>query len=112
MKCFVLVPNKLGSVPLVECGGVTLSPDQKIIVKEDMANRLLKIYRPRIAKAGECDMIALRSGEYQVVGQETKLVELHPENEQKTTPTVETISANRSMESPEAQIRVKRRSKK
>jgi hypothetical protein len=109
MKCFVLVSNKLGGVPLVECGAVTLEPEHKLIVREEIAERMLRTYAPKLIKAGECDMAELRSGSYQVVSLRDK----DPEVEKivKSPDAFEDLASNRSMENPKAATRVKRKGK-
>lgn len=66
MKCDVLVGNKLGSIPLVECGGAVLGQSDEVIVTPELSARMQAHYGPRIVKAGEVEKTLLASGQYEV----------------------------------------------
>ena len=72
MKCLVLVANKLGSVPLIECGSVLLSPNDKIIVKEEIAKKMLSTYGRRLLEVGTIDKEKLFHGHFQLGSEKGK----------------------------------------
>jgi hypothetical protein len=65
MKCRVLVSNKMSNIPIAECGQITLQPNDTLIVKEEIAKKILSHYRPKLIEAGICEMDNLRNGHYQ-----------------------------------------------
>lgn len=66
MKCVVLVAHKMVAVPIAECGGVTLSNGDKLIVKEEIADRMLLQYRGKLAWAETVKRENLRYGHYEL----------------------------------------------
>jgi len=66
MRCEKLLSEKLGSVPLVECGGVTLQPGDVLLVREDLAQSMKKHYGPLLMSVGVEDRTSLKYGTYEV----------------------------------------------
>jgi len=97
MKCVVFVSEKMSAIPIVECGGIMLQANQKLIVKETLAPTLLRNYPNRLARGGHCDMDNLRGGSYQVVGNIVEVTKLEEKKEVVETPLA-VVSSNRAME--------------
>jgi hypothetical protein len=66
MKCVALSSEKLRS-PIVECGFIVLTKDTKLVVKQEIANRIIRQYGP-IFMQEPCERVSLRNGHYQVEG--------------------------------------------
>lgn len=66
MKCVVLVAKKMDSVPIAECGGITLPAGARLVVKEEIADRMLRQYRGLLIWAETIQRDSLRCGHYQI----------------------------------------------
>lgn len=67
MKCDVLVSEKMGSIPLAECGGAILTPGDELIVGQNLAAKMQTHYGSKLVKAGEVERTKLAGGQYEVV---------------------------------------------
>lgn len=52
---------------MAECGGIVLTSDQQLIIKQEMATQLLSHYSGRFVRIGEVDKSKLAHGHYEVV---------------------------------------------
>lgn len=64
MKCVKLKARAY--MMMTECGGATLQAGDVMVVRADIADRMLLQYRGQLAADGMCEMDRLKHGHYQV----------------------------------------------
>jgi hypothetical protein len=99
MKCSVLVSEKMGGMPLVECGGAILTPDKQLIVNATLGASIIKQYGNRVVVAGVVDKTKLACGNYElVVADITKPFNVDPKRGViADAPAVEYVARDKSM---------------
>ena len=93
MKYLTLISDKLGNVPLVECGGIMLQSGQELLVRENIALSMLKHYGRNLIQVGSGEG-SLRNGHYQVELKKSKKLE----------DVFERISVRKTMASEEERV--------
>jgi hypothetical protein len=63
MKCFEITSKT--QLVIMECGGVTLRPGLKLVVKAELKTRLQRQYTPFVS-FNECERERLHNGNYQL----------------------------------------------
>lgn len=66
MKCAVFVSDKLGCVPIVECGGILLSPGDELVVALEHAKQIKNHYGAKIHHVHDVEVTGLTGGHYTV----------------------------------------------
>ncbi len=74
MKCMIAISDKLGSVPLAECGGAVLAPGDKLLVTPGLMDLLKANYGKLIVCAGAEERASLSSGSYEYVAGKGKAI--------------------------------------
>jgi hypothetical protein len=95
MQCVELVAARTNSIPIQECGGVVLADGDKLVVRQEIADRMLLQYNGYLVKVGTVDKENLRGGHYEYVYKGNKpqdMQEVHS-SMQETTPCPVVASA-------------------
>lgn len=98
MKCEILVSERMGGIPIAECGGVVLQPGDKLIVSCELAGEMRKHYDHRIVGAGYVEYSSLKNGHYQYESGNGKAVAHAAAHIGEAAPALETPSSDKSMQ--------------
>jgi len=98
MKCSILVGNKLGSIPLMECGGVVLQEGDKLLVTEQLGEQMKKHYGKAIIIVASEERAKLKQGSYEYVAGSSKAVVVAAQHDNEEAPAVAAISSDKSMQ--------------
>lgn len=66
MKCSVLIANRMSAMPIAECGGITVKSGDRVIVRSELADKLLSHYKGRLVWAEAVERDSLACGHYEV----------------------------------------------
>lgn len=99
MKCTIFVSERMGNIPVAECGGITLAPGDELVVKSELADKLAKHYGSRLSTAGEVDKEKLANGNYELKRGGNKPFNQDPKKVQPlaSASSMEDISADKSL---------------
>ena len=67
MLCDIIVSDKMGSIPVTECGGIFIAPGDKLLVRAGMGKKMKEVYGPLIIVAGQEEKFRLRNGHYELI---------------------------------------------
>lgn len=99
MKCEVLVSEKLGTVPLVECGSIMLQPGDTLVVSCEKAAELRRHYGNLLVTAEVVLKEALKHGSYEHISRGSTRASVDAAQHFNTpAPAVETVASDRSMQ--------------
>lgn len=107
MECKVMVNHKLGSVPIMECGGVVLQHGDKLLVTPAVAVAMKRHYGTAIIEAGTAQKETLRGGHYEYVSGGAKAVSQAAAVHVAEAPAVEAVSTDKSMSGKSTRVRRK-----
>jgi len=72
MNCEILISEKLGAIPLAECGGVVLQPGDKLVVSCAKAGELRRHYGSLLITVGYEVRDSLKQGSYEYLKKSNK----------------------------------------
>ncbi len=98
MECVILVSEKLGAVPLAECGGVVLQPGDKLLVSSSVAKAMQKHYGKALIVAGTEQREHLRYGTYEYISGGGKAVAHAAQHYHENSTAVAAVSSDKSMQ--------------
>lgn len=95
MRCIILVAAKTNSIPIAECGGVVLADGDQLLIRYEIAERMLLQYRGYLVQAGEETREALRGGHYEYIYKGSKPQSMSEVKAPEVSPLVQ-VSADKS----------------
>ncbi len=98
MKCEIFVSEKMGGIPIAECGGVVLQAGDRLIVSCEKAVELKKHYGSLLVSAGFAEYEALKGRLYQYESGKGKAVAHAAAHVNEPAPVLEAQSSDKSMQ--------------
>ena len=98
MKCAILVSEKLGGVPLTECGGVVLQPGDKLLVHPELAKKMKEHYGAPLIIAGEEEKAQLKCVSYEYIHGGAKAVASSAMKMNEAPSALAEVSSDKSMQ--------------
>lgn len=66
MQCEIVVSDKMGHIPLAECGGILLQPGERLLVTKGVYEEMKRHYGKNLISAGQLEKDKLSGGHYEL----------------------------------------------